>query len=227
VIRASSYAALIAKMRGDTDDAPRDRKWVVTVETTPVAPTPLVPHLASSAVVAPPPLAIAAPPAPVAPPPVTVAAPPVTITPPPVAVAAPPVAALPVPTRTHTSSEQSAPLAVAVSVEEPPIAIAPSPPLAPAERKPLARASVMAITSYWVQVGAFKTAEAAARVAAELRRAGLAAWNGALTTLPGNAEPTLVRVRVGPFASRADAQAKLHELITRGYTPFIATDVQH
>src|SRR5215467_10871776 len=98
VIRASSYAALIAKMRGDTDDAPRDRKWVVTVETTPVAPTPLVPHLASSAVVAPPPLAIAAPPAPVAPPPVTVAAPPVTITPPPVAVAAPPVAALPVPT---------------------------------------------------------------------------------------------------------------------------------
>src|SRR5262245_25656062 len=220
VIRASSYAALIAKMRGDTDDAPRDRKWVVTVETTPVAPTPLVPHLASSAVVAPPPLAIAAPPAPVAPPPVTVAAPPV-------AVAAPPVAALPVPTRAHTSSEQSAPLAVAVSVEEPPIAIAPSPPLAPAERKPLARASVMAITSYWVQVGAFKTAEAAARVAAELRRAGLAAWNGALTTLPGNAEPTLVRVRVGPFASRADAQAKLHELITRGYTPFIATDVQH
>src|SRR5215469_8554201 len=213
VIRASSYAALIAKMRGDTDDAPRDRKWVVTVETTPVAPTPLVPHLASSAVVAPPPLAIAAPPAPVAPPPV--------------AVAAPPVAALPVPTRTHTSSEQSAPLAVAVSVEEPLIAIAPSPPLAPAERKPLARASVMAITSYWVQVGAFKTAEAAARVAAELRRAGLAAWNGALTTLPGNAEPTLVRVRVGPFASRADAQAKLHELITRGYTPFIATDVQH
>jgi len=227
VIRASSYAALIAKMRGDTDDAPHDRKWVVTVETTPVAPTPLVPHLASSAVVAPPPLAIAAPPAPVAPPPVTVTAPPVTITPPPVAVAAPPVAALPVPTRTHTSSEQSAPLAVAVSVEEPLIAIAPSPPLAPAERKPLARASVMAITSYWVQVGAFKTAEAAARVAAELRRAGLAAWNGALTTLPGNAEPTLVRVRVGPFASRADAQAKLHELITRGYTPFIATDVQH
>src|SRR5262249_20014612 len=226
VIRASSYAALIAKMRGDTDDAPRDRKWVVTVETTPVAPTPLVPHLASSAVVAPPPLVIAAPPPPGRPPPGPADAPPVTIPPPPVAVAAPPVAAVPVPTRTPTSSEQ-APLAVAVSVEEPPIAIAPSPPLAPAERKPLARASVIAITSYWVQVGAFKTAEAAARVAAELRRAGLAAWNGALTTLPGNAEPTLVRVRVGPFASRADAQAKLHELITRGYTPFIATDVQH
>ena len=107
------------------------------------------------------------------------------------------------------------------------MAIAPSPHLAPAERKPPARASVMAITSYWVQVGAFKTAEAAARVAAELRRAGLAAWNGVPTTLPGNSEPALVRVRVGPFASRADAQAKLHELITHGYTPFIATDVRH
>src|SRR5215510_12553474 len=71
VIRASSYAALIAKMRGDTDEAPRERRWVVTVETTPVAPTPVVPHLASSTLVAPPPVAAA-------PPPVAVAAPPVT-----------------------------------------------------------------------------------------------------------------------------------------------------
>jgi len=83
------------------------------------------------------------------------------------------------------------------------------------------------MTSYWVQVGAFKTADAAARVAAELRRAGLTAWNAALTTLPGHSTPALVRVRVGPFTSRADAQAKLHELVTRGYTPFIATDVQN
>ena len=77
-------------------------------------------------------------------------------------------------------------------------------------------------TSYWVQVGAFKTVDAATRVAAELRRAGLTAWNGAFTTQPGQPEPGLVRVRVGPFASRADAQSKLHELMTRGYTPFIA-----
>src|SRR5262249_3308651 len=110
VIRASSYAALIAKMRGDTDDAPRDRKWVVTVATTPVARPLLVPHLPSSAVAAPSPLAIAVPPAPVAAPPVAVAALPVTAAAPPVAVAAPPVAALPVPTRTPTSPEQSAPL---------------------------------------------------------------------------------------------------------------------
>src|SRR5262249_25014308 len=155
---ASSYAALIAKMRGDTDEAPRERRWVVTVETTPVAPTPLVPHLTSSAVVAPPPVAVAAPPAAVAAPPVAVAAPPV-------AIVAPPIAGLHVPIRTSTPPEPSAPFAAAVSVEEPPMAIAPSPHLAPAERKPPARASVMAITSYWVQVGAFKTAEAAARVA--------------------------------------------------------------
>jgi hypothetical protein len=77
-------------------------------------------------------------------------------------------------------------------------------------------------TVYWVQVGAFKTVSAATRVAAELRRAGLAAWNGAPATLPGKSEPELVRVRVGPYTSRADAQSKLHELVTRGYTPFIA-----
>ena len=81
---------------------------------------------------------------------------------------------------------------------------------------------MIATTTYWVQVGAFKTVSAATRVAAELRRAGLAAWNGALTTPPGKSEPELIRVRVGPYASRADAQSKLHELVTRGYTPFIA-----
>jgi cell division protein FtsN len=81
---------------------------------------------------------------------------------------------------------------------------------------------VIATTTYWVQVGAFKTVSAATRVAAELGRAGLAAWNGALTMPPGKSEPELIRVRVGPYASRADAQSKLHELVTRGYTPFIA-----
>jgi cell division protein FtsN len=40
--------------------------------------------------------------------------------------------------------------------------------------------------------------------------------------VPAKSEPELVRVRVGPYTSRADAQSKLHELVTRGYTPFIA-----
>ena len=196
VIRASSYGALIAKMRGDSDEAPRERRWVVTVETTPAAPAPAVPHLLPSA----------------------------PATPLPVAVIAPPVAPAPAPVPRLPASP---PKTAAVLAEEPPVAIAPPPSPAVVRNEPPARASVLAITSYWVQVGAFKTAEAAARVAAELRRAGLAAWNGAPTTLPGNSEPALVRVRVGPFASRADAQAKLRELITHGYTPFIATDVRH
>src|SRR5262245_16786891 len=195
VIRASSYAALIAKMRGDSDEAPRERRWVVTVETTPVAPAPVVPHLLASA----------------------------PATPLPVAVIAPPVAPAPVP---RAPISASPPKRLAGSAEEPPVAVAPPPP-AVARNEPPARASMLAITSYWVQVGAFKTAEAAARVTAELRRAGHTAWNGALTTLSGSSEPALVRVRVGPFTSRADAQAKLHELVTRGYTPFIATDVHH
>ena len=198
VIRTSSYAALIAKMRGDSDEARREPRWVVTVETTPVAPAPTVPHLLASAPAAPLP----------------------------VAVIAPPVAPAPAPVP-RVSITASPPKPVPVSAEEPPVASAPPPPSAVARNEPPARASVLAITSYWVQVGAFKTAEAAARVTAELRRAGHTAWNGALTTLSGSSEPALVRVRVGPFTSRADAQAKLHELVTRGYTPFIATDVHH
>jgi DedD protein len=183
-------------MRGDSDEAPREPRWVVTVETTPVAPAPQVPHLLASA----------------------------PATPLPMAVIAPPVAPAPV---SKPPTPASPPKTVVVSAEEAPVAVAPPPPPAVARNEPRARASVLAITSYWVQVGAFKTAEAAARVTAELRRAGHTAWNGALTTLSGSSEPALVRVRVGPFTSRADAQAKLHELVTRGYTPFIATDVHH
>src|SRR4029450_2285851 len=42
VIRASSYAGLIARMRGDGDESsPRERKFVVTVETVPVPPVPV------------------------------------------------------------------------------------------------------------------------------------------------------------------------------------------
>lgn len=183
VIRDSSYAGLIARMRGDGDESsPRERKFVVTVETVPVPPTP------SSAM-------------PVGRPPVA-----------PIQ-AADPTPAAPVPQLTATLSP---------SVEPSPVAPPPSPAPAPVTVPPPVRSGVVAATTYWVQVGAFKTVDAATRVAAELRRAGLTVWNGALTTLPGHAEPALVRVRVGPYASRADAQSKLHELSTRGYTPFIA-----
>lgn len=199
VIRASSYAGLIARMRGDGDEsAPRERKFVVTVETVPVPPVPVSAVPIGRAPVAP----------------IQAVAP--------IQPADPILAARPL-TASRLPSVEPAPVApspppVPAPAAAPAPAAGPAPPAAPATL----RSSVMAATTYWVQVGAFKTVSAATRVAAELRRAGLAAWNGAPTTLPGKSEPELVRVRVGPYTSRADAQSKLHELVTRGYTPFIA-----
>jgi len=162
VIRTSSYAALISRMRGDATDPPQpERRLVVTAQLIPVAP----------ATPAPTPIVATVPPSP---------------------------------------------------VEQPITAPAPPPVSAPAATQPTARASVVATISYWVQVGAFKTADAAARVAEQLRRAGITAFNSPPTPLPGHSDTALARVRVGPFASRADAQSKLHELVGRGYTPFIA-----
>jgi len=162
VIRTSSYAALIARMRGDAaEPSPPERSLVVTARLVPVEP--------------------AAP----------ASAPTVTAAPPP-------------------------------PVEQPIVASAPPPVAISIATQPPARASMMATVSYWVQVGAFKTADAAARVAEQLRRAGITAFNGPLAPLPGQSDTALARVRVGPFANRADAQMKLHELVGRGYTPFIA-----
>jgi len=162
VIRTSSYAALISRMRGDaTEPPPPERRLVVTAQVSPVAPAAPVPT----------PIVATAPPPP---------------------------------------------------IEQPIIAPAPPPVSAPAATQAPARTSVVTAISYWVQVGAFKTVDAAARVAGQLRRAGITAFNSPPTPLPGQSDTALARVRVGPFASRADAQSKLHELVGRGYTPFIA-----
>jgi phospholipid transport system substrate-binding protein len=106
----------------------------------------------------------------------------------------------------------------------PPPAITPTPPPVPTPvaAPPPVRAGIVAATYYWVQVGAFKTVDAAVRMAEQLRRAGITASNSPLMSLPGQTAAALARVRVGPFASRADAQSTLHELVGRGYTPFIA-----
>ena len=79
----------------------------------------------------------------------------------------------------------------------------------------------VASTYYWVQVGAFKTVDAAVHLAERLRRQGVTALHGPLTS---TAHPTdmLARVRVGPFPNRTEALATLRELMTRGYAPFIA-----
>jgi len=97
------------------------------------------------------------------------------------------------------------PPTVARPIEPPPSAMpAPAPP-SPAPR-------------VWIQVGAFKNATMAGRVAEQV--------NGViLVVVPpaparGRAEP-LLRVRVGPFPDRAHAAARLREIQSLGHRAFI------
>jgi cell division protein FtsN len=83
-------------------------------------------------------------------------------------------------------------------------------------------ASRVAASHYWIQVGAFRTVEAAVQLAERLRRLGMAASNDLLASVPGHPAGALARVRVGPFATHSVAKSKLRELIARGYAPFIA-----
>jgi phospholipid transport system substrate-binding protein len=79
--------------------------------------------------------------------------------------------------------------------------------------------------SFWVQVGAFKNADAAGRLAAGLagqESPGSSRW--AVIVDMGPAETRLARVRIGPFSGRAEAASALRELQGRGYTPFIAEE---
>jgi cell division septation protein DedD len=76
--------------------------------------------------------------------------------------------------------------------------------------------------SYWVQVGAFKSLGAAMRLASLLRgEKSVALDRWAVVMEPG---PALARVRVGPFADRAEATSNLRELASRGFKPFIAEE---
>jgi phospholipid transport system substrate-binding protein len=74
---------------------------------------------------------------------------------------------------------------------------------------------------YWVQVGAFRNAEIAGRLAARVRGEILVVADASPGRRP--AEP-LLRVRVGPFKERAEAAARLRELKAIGYQPFLAAD---
>jgi len=95
-----------------------------------------------------------------------------------------------------------APAPVAPRVEPPPVPRAPVARLAP-------------VSTWWVQVGAYRSASAAGRVAAEVRGEILV-----VATAP-ETEP-LLRVRVGPFADRAHALARLQQLEAQGWRAFIA-----
>ena len=79
--------------------------------------------------------------------------------------------------------------------------------------------------SYWVQVGAFKSPEAAKRLATLLAEpAPSGSGRSAVVMESWAADMLLTRVRVGPFADRWKAAAKLREMEARGYKPFIAAE---
>jgi phospholipid transport system substrate-binding protein len=79
---------------------------------------------------------------------------------------------------------------------------------------------------FWVQVAAFKNPEAAAKLAATLRanRTAIARPSAGEWAVVTTSDADVARVRVGPFADRAEAELGLRRLVTRGYKPFIAED---
>ncbi len=76
-------------------------------------------------------------------------------------------------------------------------------------------------TSYWVQVGAFQTVEAAVQLAKRFRHDGVTISKSWLTNAAGKRVGVWARVRVGPFAHRSEAVSKLYDLRARGATAFI------
>jgi len=75
--------------------------------------------------------------------------------------------------------------------------------------------------AYWLQVGAFKNRDVAGGLAARLRARSLPVSVDSVTAPAGT---PLTRVRVGPFPDQAEAAAKLRELQTSGYRPFLAVE---
>ena len=75
--------------------------------------------------------------------------------------------------------------------------------------------------SYWVQVGAFQTVEAAIQLAKRFPHDGATVSKSWLTNTAGKRVGVWARVRVGPFAHRSEAVSKLHDLRARGATAFI------
>ena len=114
------------------------------------------------------------------------------------------------PAREVAVVEGPKPLREAVPVEPPRAASRMTaslvPPASPAP--PAIRRAVTAL-AYWVQVGAFSSTNLAMRLADTLQDQPVS-----LLTLPGH---PLMRVLVGPFASRDAAEPKLRELRARGY----------
>jgi hypothetical protein len=122
----------------------------------------------------------------------------------------------PVPPRAPESAEPpvtAIPAAPALAAVTPVRAIEPPRAASPGAVRPTAAPGV------WVQVGAYKSASTAGRVAAQVKGEILVVAEPAAGG--GRGEP-LLRVRVGPFADRAQAAARLREIRGLGYQPFLA-----
>ncbi len=96
-------------------------------------------------------------------------------------------------------------------------AASPAPVEPPRSTKPVIGRPAAAPAGYWLQVGAFRNATIASRIAAQLKGEILVAPPAA-----GDRGEPILRVRVGPFADRAQAVARLRQLQSLGYQPFIA-----
>jgi phospholipid transport system substrate-binding protein len=121
------------------------------------------------------------------------------------------------------SRDEHAPVRVSEPVKPEPAKSEPakSEPMKSEKLEPASKSRVAA-TYYWVQVGAFRTVDAAVQLADRLRRQGVTALHSSLSGAAGQPADMLARVRVGPFSNRTEALATLRELMARGYAPFIA-----
>jgi DedD protein len=117
-----------------------------------------------------------------------------------VAAVPPPVAEKPVEAPAPApvkASEPPAPSKPVVAVAPPP---KPTPPAKPAPEAP--KPSAQAAGRFVVQIGAFSEASAVRDVRSKAEKAGLATFTQTVNTADGQR----TRVRVGPFASREDAE---------------------
>ncbi len=96
-------------------------------------------------------------------------------------------------------------------------AVSPAPIEPPRSTRPVIARPAAAPAGYWLQVGAFRNATIASRIAGQVKGEILVAPLAA-----GDRGEPILRVRVGPFADRAQAVARLRQLQSLGYQPFIA-----
>ena len=87
------------------------------------------------------------------------------------------------------------------------------------EGRPVAAASSEAPARFVVQIGAFADAEAARETRQKAERLGLKTYTQVAQTSAGSR----VRVRIGPFTSRADADAALAKASAAGLTAVVLT----